>query len=73
MAEKLNVSSNTIKIWRRHGLFKSYKYNDRGERLFELGPKEMMPHKSQGFTGKLSERPKYEELVSHAANGVQSE
>ena len=73
MAEKLNVASNTIKIWRRYGLFKSYKYNDRGERLFELGPKEMMPHKSQGLTGKLSERPKYEELVSHAANGVQSE
>lgn len=73
MAEKLNVSSTTIKIWRRYGLLKSYKYDDKGERLFELGPKETMPRKNQGLVGKLSERPKYEELSSHATSRVQFE
>ena len=73
MAETLNVSTCTVKIWRQYGLLKSYSYNDKGERLFELGPKEMRPRKSQGLTGKLSERPKYEELASHATNGVQFE
>ena len=73
MAEKLDVSASTVKIWRRHGLLKGYKYNDKGWRLFELGPKETMPQKNQGLVGKLSERPKYEELVSHATNEVQFE
>ena len=73
MAKELNVASITIKIWRRHGLLKGYKYNDKGERLFELGPKEIMPVKSQGLKYKLSERTKYEELVSHATNEVQFE
>ena len=72
-AKELNVSANTAKIWRRYGLLKGYKYNDKGERLFELGAKEIRPKKSQGLKFKLSERPKYEELVSHAANEVQFE
>jgi DNA invertase Pin-like site-specific DNA recombinase/DNA-binding XRE family transcriptional regulator len=73
MAKELGVSTNTVKIWRRNGLLKGYKYNDRGWRLFELGPKEAMPQKQLGLTGKLTERPKYEELVSYATNGVQFE
>jgi len=73
MAKELNVAANTVKIWRRYGLLKGYKYNDKGERLFQLGAKEIRPQKSQGLKFKLSERPKYEELVSQAANEVQSE
>ena len=73
MAKELNVSACTVKIWCSYGLLKGYKYNDKGERLFELGPKEAMPQKSQGLVNKLSERPKYEELVSHATNEVQFE
>jgi len=73
MAKNLNVSTTTVNIWQRHGLLKGYKYNDKGERLYELGPKGTMPRTSQGLTGKLSERPKYEELASHATNGVQFE
>ncbi len=73
MAKELSVASITIKIWRRHGLLKGYEYNEKGERLFELGTKETMPVKSQGLKYKLSERTKYEELVSHATNGVQVE
>jgi len=30
MAEELGVSASTVKIWRRYGLLKSYKYNDNG-------------------------------------------
>ena len=73
MAKELNVTASTVKIWRRHGLLKGYKYNDMGWRLFEPVTEETRPAKSQGRTFKLSERPTYEELVSHAANGVQSE
>ena len=70
MADALNVSAITVKIWRRYGLLKGYKYNDRGERLFEPVTNETRPVKSQGIKFKLSERPKYEELVSHATNEV---
>jgi len=73
MAEELNVSANTVKIWRRYGLLKGYKYNDKGWRLFEPVTEKTRPVKSQGGKLKLSERPKYEELVSHAANKVQFE
>ena len=70
MAQELQVSAVTVKIWRRYGLLRGHKYNDKGERLFELGAKENRPVKSQGLNFKLSERPKYEERVSHAANRV---
>ena len=73
MADALNVSAITVKIWRRFGLLKGYKYNDRGERLFEPVTEKTRPAKSQGMKFKLSERPKYEELVSHATNEVQFE
>ena len=73
MAKELNVTASTVKIWRRYGLLKGYKYNDMGWRLFEPVTEETRPAKSQGRTFKLSERPTYEELVSHAANEVQSE
>ncbi len=73
MAQKLEVSATTVKIWCRHGLLRGYKYNGWGAKLFELGAKENRPVKSQGLKSKLSERPKYEELVSQATNEVQSE
>lgn len=73
MAESLDVSANTVKIWRRYGLLKGYSYNDKGWRLFEPVTDKTKPMKSQGGKLKLSERPKYEELVSHATNEVQFE
>ena len=73
MAEALEVSAHTVKIWRRYGLLKGYSYNDKGWRLFEPVTDKTRPVKSQGGKIKLLERPKYEELVSHAANGVQFE
>jgi hypothetical protein len=73
MAEALDVSASTVKIWRRYGLLKAYSYNDKGWRLFEPATDKTRPVKSQGMKSKLSERPKYEELVSHATNEVQFE
>ncbi len=73
MAEELNVSACTVKTWRRYGLLKGYRYNDKGWRLFEPVTDKTRPVKSQGIKFKLSERPKYEELASHATNGVQFE
>ena len=73
MAKELKVSASTVKIWCRYGLLRGYKYNDKGGRLFKLGAKETRPVKSPGPKFKLSERPKDEELVSHATNGVQFE
>lgn len=70
MAKELNVSACTVKTWSSYGLLKGYKYNDKSGKLFELGPKKAMPKKSQGLVNKLSERPKYEELISYATNEV---
>lgn len=70
MAKELKVSPTTVKIWRRYGLLKSVKYNDKGERLFEPVTQETRPVKNQGLKFKLSERPKYEELIPQATNGV---
>lgn len=35
MADTLNVSTATVKIWRRQGLLKGYAYNDKQQCLFE--------------------------------------
>ena len=48
MAEKLNVSKNTVQIWKRQGMLKSYPYNCKNECLFEL-PGESSPTKQQGL------------------------
>ena len=55
MAEKLYVSTTTVKVWRRHGLLEGYAYNDKNECLFEE-PGIDRPFKYQGR--KLSERKK---------------
>jgi len=35
IAKRLNVCTTTIKLWRRAGLLKAYKYDDRNDYLFE--------------------------------------
>lgn len=35
LAERLNVSTSTIKLWRRANLLRAHKYDDRGDYLFE--------------------------------------
>lgn len=73
MATELAVCRQTINTWYRHGLLKGYPYNDRGDRLYELPPKEHRPKKQQGLQGSLASRARYTPLPSHAANEVQHE
>ena len=71
MAARLDVTTQTIKIWRRHGLLRAHAANDRSEYLFEP-PGVDAPVKSQGC--KLSERPKVvENLIPEDAKEVQCE
>jgi DNA invertase Pin-like site-specific DNA recombinase len=58
MAQRLNVCSETLKRWRRAGLLKAHKYDDRGGYLFEPpGPDTPIKHQHQGkTTGKSTTR-----------------
>jgi DNA invertase Pin-like site-specific DNA recombinase len=73
MAAELGVTRPTVHTWRAHGLLKGYPYNDKGERLYELPPKDQRPRKQQGLHGKLTTRARHAPFPSHAANGVHRE
>ena len=67
IAEQLNVSTNTVKVWRRNGLLRGHAYNDKNECLFD--PLDAnAPTKSQGQ--KLSARRRFPEVASHRTNEV---
>lgn len=68
IATQLQVSTATVKIWRRHGLLRGHAYNDKNECLFDP-PDQATPVKSQGR--KLVERRRFPEVVSNRANEVQ--
>ena len=68
IAEKLQVTTSTIKVWRRHGLLRGHLYNDKNECLFDP-PDHAAPAKSQGQ--KLSERRRFPEVLPHRTNEVQ--
>lgn len=70
IAEQLDVSTTTVKVWRRHGLLKGYAYNDKNECLFEP-PGIDRPFKSQGR--KLSKRQKNIGLISEHTKEVHYE
>ena len=53
MADRLNVSADTVKIWGRYGLLARHRCNDKGECLYEL-PGPNAPIKMQGR--RLSDR-----------------
>ena len=67
IAERLHVSTNTVKTWRRNGLLHGHPYNDKNECLFDP-PDANAPTKSQGR--KLSERRRFPEVASHRTNEV---
>ena len=73
MAKELAVSSCTVKTWRKYGLLKSIRYNDKDGRLYELPPKENRPYKSQGLKFKLIERKKLIPFTTQTTNEVQHE
>jgi hypothetical protein len=68
IAEQLQVTTITVKVWRRHGLLRGHLYNNKSECLYDL-PDQAAPAKSQGR--KLSERRRFPEVVSHRTDEVQ--
>ena len=58
MAQRLNICPDSLKRWRRAGLLKAHKYDDRGGYLFEPpGPGTPIKHQHQGkTTGKSTSR-----------------
>lgn len=73
MAAELGVCRKTINTWYHSGLLKGYPYNNKGDRLYELPPKDRRPQKQQGQVGNLDARARYTPLPPHAANKVQLE
>jgi len=69
IAEKLDVSKPTVKIWRRAGLLRAHRYSDKNEFLFE-DPKERAPVKNRwkGLSGHRSH-----ELLPNRTDEVQCE
>ena len=67
MTDLLEVSSSTVKVWRRHGLLKGHLYNDKYECLFEA-PGADKPFKWQGR--KLTKRYPLVEFVSDTMKEV---
>ena len=67
MAQRLNVCSDTLKYWRRAGLLKAHKYDDRGGYLFEPpGPGTPIKHQQQGKTTGRS-TPREGSCLAHTA------
>ena len=68
IAQQLQVTTATVKVWRRHGLLLGHLYNDKNECLFDPLD-QAAPAKSQGQ--KLSERRRFPKVVSNRTNEVQ--
>ncbi len=69
-AAMLDVSTHTVKQWRRHGLLRAYRYNDKNEWLYEP-PGDQPPVKQQGR--KFTKRTPSRELVTQRPDEVQYE
>jgi len=70
IAERLGVSTTTVKIWRAHGLLRAHAYNDKNECLYEH-PGDDPPAKTQGR--KLSKRRRFAEIAPNPTKEVQCE
>lgn len=70
IAAQLGISIGCVGVWRRHGLLAAYPYNDRNSCLYEPVSHDG-PSKQQGT--KLSERRRFPQVQSHAANEVHHE
>ena len=69
-AAMLDVSTDTVKKWRDHGLLRAHRYNDRNECLYET-PGNGPPVKQQGR--KLTNRLPSPDLVTQRPDEVQYE
>ena len=70
IADQLGLATQTVKIWRNHGLLRAHPYNDKNECLYE-DPGEDPPAKRQGI--KLSKRQRFTQVTSNRAKEVQCE
>jgi len=70
MADKLQVTPTTVKIWLRHGLLRGHAYSDKNECLYEE-PGDDAPRKALG--AKLSLRRLAATVLSDRTKGVQYE
>lgn len=70
MAERLDVSTYTVKVWRREGLLRAHAYNGKNDRLYEH-PGQDAPTKMQGR--KLSERRRFPRVTTIGPHEVQSD
>ncbi|CAP41744.1 recombinase family protein [Bordetella petrii] len=70
MADKLQVTPTTVKIWLRHGLLRGHAYSDKNECLYEE-PGDDAPRKTLG--AKLSQRRLDATVLSDRTKGVQYE
>ena len=70
MADTLQVTTHTVKIWLQRGLLRGHPYNDKNECLYEsLGDE--VPSKKQG--AKLSKRLRNSEFIADRTKEVQYE
>ena len=70
IAQMLDVSTETVKLWRDRGLLSAQAYNDKNECLYEH-PGEEPPVKTQGK--KLSKRRRFPEIPPNSTKEVQCE
>jgi len=70
IAQLLDVSTTTVKIWRDHGLLRAHAYNDRNECLYQH-PGDDPPVTSQGR--KLSKRRRFAKVAPNRTEEVQCE
>jgi hypothetical protein len=70
IADQLGLSTQTVKIWRNHGLLRAHPYNDKNECLYE-DPGEDPPVKQQGVN--LPKRAALSRVTSHRVKEVQCE
>jgi DNA-binding transcriptional regulator YiaG len=70
IADRLHVSTSTVKIWSRHGLLRRSAYNDKHEWLYEP-PGPTPPVKMQGR--RLSDGRRRRDVLADQRNEVQYE
>ena len=68
IGDLLGVSTQTVKVWRNHGLLRAHAYTDKNECLYEH-PGDHPPVKTQGR--KLAERRRFPEVVPNPTQEVQ--
>ena len=56
IAQQLKVCTQTVQVWRDHGLLRAHTYSDKGECLYEPPPSDNPPKKQQGLACPLRDR-----------------